>query len=50
MTMKVETGDFLAGISKIKGVAGWQPNTKFKAGIQTSLKQILNKANETIFV
>ena len=36
-TERVETGDFLADISKIKRVTGWQPRTEFREGIQKAL-------------
>ena len=39
-TKRVETGDFLADISKIKRMTGWQPRTKFRKGIQKAIAQV----------
>jgi len=39
-TERVETGDFLADITKIKRMTGWQPRTKFRKGIQKAIAQV----------
>jgi UDP-glucose 4-epimerase len=37
---QVETGDFLADITKIKQVTGWHPRTEFKNGIKKALDNV----------
>ncbi|HMR66862.1 MAG TPA: NAD-dependent epimerase/dehydratase family protein [Anaerolineae bacterium] len=36
-TQQVETGDFVADITKIKELTGWQPQIEFKVGLQQIL-------------